>query len=637
MNNDSGLLATLTRFVNFITFVDLPIRRKFLLFGCGVFFWFITLFAVLGLTLFDLEGEASMIVKRVLPQERMVQTMVRNLRSADTRSLEVMRETDVAEVMQKGESAFQMMDEILIGLDSFKELGNLRRRAGLKSMLSGSLTGTMYDDKLIADIATAAKLVKLQFGELVSQRIAQLRSNGGGEAKVVQKLGEVRQTIDRGMDATSHLSSEVAGLYMLNTEMISSSIRYAIATGVTVLGMATLLLALFTFWIARSIVRPVNSIINEIHSLSTGDVDLSKRIHVATKDEIGKLSEEFNGLMESIHAMTVYKNVIEEDESLEDVYSRLGRVIADNLESSEYTIYEISNSKNRMKPVHPLSVNERDIMCDADILSNCELCKAKKTGHDISSLDYPRICKMFVGEEGTEHLCVPMIIEGSAGGVVQLRFKRPESAAEAVALQQRVFRARQYVRQSVSVIEAKRLMGALRDSALKDQLTGLHNRRFLQEYTENLVAGVQRRGNRIGLIMCDLDYFKQVNDLYGHQAGDVVLKEAALAIKRSVRDSDIVIRFGGEEFLVVVLDLTAESAKVVAEKIRETVERVKIQVPHGPLISKTISLGISEFPEDTDSFWQAIKFADVALYKAKETGRNRSVRFSREMWKEEQF
>jgi diguanylate cyclase (GGDEF)-like protein len=637
MTSEKSLLSTLTRFINFITFVDLPIRRKFLLFGFGVFFWFITLFAVLGLTLFDLEGEASMIVKRVLPQERMVETMFKNLRTADVRSLEVMRETDVAEVMQKGEHVAQVMNEILAGLDNFKDVGNLRRRAGLKSLLTGSMTGTTYNDTLISDIDAAVKATRQQFAELVAIRLAVLRNDGTTEAKAVQKLGEVRRTIDHGMDATSHLSSEVAGLYVLNTELISSSIRYAVVTGITVLGIATLLLALFTFWIARSIVRPVNSIISEIHSLSTGDVDLSKRIKVATKDEIGKLSEEFNGLMESIHAMTVYKRVIEEDESLEDVYSRLGKVIADNLGSSEYTIYEISNSKNRMKPVYPVSLNDHDLSCDADILGNCELCKAKKTGHEVSSLDYPRICKMFAGDAGFEHLCVPMIIEGSAGGVVQLRFKRPEGDGAIADLQQRVFRARQYVRQSVSVIEAKRLMGALRDSALKDQLTGLHNRRFLQEYTESLVAGVQRRGNRIGLIMCDLDYFKQVNDLYGHQAGDAVLKEAALAIKRSVRESDFVIRFGGEEFLVVVLDLTDESAKVVAEKIRETVEKIKIQVPHGPVITKTISLGISEFPDDTDSFWQAIKFADVALYRAKETGRNRSVRFTREMWGEEQF
>ena len=89
--------------------------------------------------------------------------------------------------------------------------------------------------------------------------------------------------------------------------------------------------------------------------------------------------------------------------------------------------------------------------------------------------------------------------------------------------------------------------------------------------------------------------------------------------------------------LAVVLDLSLDSAMVVAEKIRETLEKTKMHVPHGPDICKTISLGVSEFPRDTESFWQAIKFADVALYRAKETGRNRSVRFTPDMWSGDQF
>ena len=179
-------------------------------------------------------------------------------------------------------------------------------------------------------------------------------------------------------------------------------------------------------------------------------------------------------------------------------------------------------------------------------------------------------------------------------------------------------------------------MAALRESALRDPMTGLHNRRFLQEYTEKIVAGAIRRGKRIGLIMCDLDYFKQVNDSYGHHAGDIVLKETCKVIQRSVRESDIVIRFGGEEFLVVLLDISPDDSMMVAEKIREQVQNTQFRLSDG-VIRKTISLGVTEFSSETAGFWHCIKFADVALYKAKELGRNQSVRFSSEMWKEEQF
>ena len=135
--------------------------------------------------------------------------------------------------------------------------------------------------------------------------------------------------------------------------------------------------------------------------------------------------------------------------------------------------------------------------------------------------------------------------------------------------------------------------------------------------------------------MCDLDYFKQVNDTYGHNAGDLVLKETAKAIRQSIRESDIVIRFGGEEFLAVLLDISAGESMNIAEKIRLNIQQLKIKIPEG-VIQKTISLGTSEFPADTGTLWSCIKFADVALYRAKAEGRNRCVRFTKDMWKEEQ-
>lgn len=629
--------SLITQFINFITFVDLPIRKKFVLFAIGTLFWFFVLFAVIILALFDLEGEADIIVKRVLPQERAAQQIIGAFQQLNIDALEIVRGTDTEEVMLKGERGKARLDDIIAGLVTFKETRALSKRAALQGILADESTEAGNYAQSVTAIEAASTKAKVQLADLVNVKLAALKGNLTAGPKSVQKLGEVRKTIDAAREETTHLAAGVAGLYAISSDKISESIHFALTVGILVLAIATALLVLFTYWIARSIARPVNSIINQIHSLSTGDVDLSKRIVVASRDEIGTLSSEFNGLMESIHGMNVFKKVIEEDESLEDVYSRLGKAIREQHGLADYMIYEISNSKNKIRPVYPVVLATDTLPCNPEILDNCDLCKAKKTGHEVSSLTYPEICKQFMGEEGTEHLCVPMIIGGSAGGVVQFRFTRPTDPLEAQQTEQKIFRARQYVRESVSVIEAKRLMGSLRDSALKDPLTGLHNRRFLQEYTENLVAGARRRGKNIGLIMCDLDYFKQVNDVHGHNVGDAVLKETSLLIRKSVREADIVIRFGGEEFLVVLLDLTTDSSMVVAEKIRSTLEKARIQVPHGPEITKTISLGVSEFPADTELFWQAIKFADVALYRAKDTGRNRAVRFSREMWTEQQF
>jgi diguanylate cyclase (GGDEF)-like protein len=111
----------------------------------------------------------------------------------------------------------------------------------------------------------------------------------------------------------------------------------------------------------------------------------------------------------------------------------------------------------------------------------------------------------------------------------------------------------------------------------------------------------------------------------------MVLKALANVIKQSVRASDIVIRFGGEEFLIVLQETSGVASVQVAEKIRAAVEVMQIQFS-GVVLQKTISIGIADFPADSNTFWQAVKFADVALYRAKESGRNRVVSFSKDMW-----
>jgi diguanylate cyclase (GGDEF)-like protein len=162
-------------------------------------------------------------------------------------------------------------------------------------------------------------------------------------------------------------------------------------------------------------------------------------------------------------------------------------------------------------------------------------------------------------------------------------------------------------------------------------MTGLNNRRYLEEYIETLLANVRRQQINLAIMMLDLDYFKMVNDTYGHDAGDTVLKALASVLKQSVRSSDMVIRYGGEEFLIVLQDTSGSDADQVAENIRATVEKIRVNIG-GNVLQKTISIGLADYPKDSATFWQAIKFADVALYRAKQTGRNRVVRFTPEMW-----
>jgi diguanylate cyclase (GGDEF)-like protein len=612
--------SPLKRFINFITFVDIPIKKKFVLFAVGVLFWFLVMFVMSMATIIDINSRSDRIVDSIIPHDKVAQKMTRKLQSLDIDAGAIADAADVKILDQKIDLSKARIED-LKSLLTITRLGgkfsDIQRETGsvIESFDVESIAGDAAGEQYFNDLSPLIDSLKAKIEEIDDTK-RNLLMTGQQDPRLEEKIKEYQSILRNAVVLSSAFSSKLAEQYRENSDKIKFASRCTATATTVVLFVATGLLVLFTVWISRSIANPVKSIINQIRALGEGEVDLTKRIDITS--------------------MTTFKKVIEEDESLYDVYRRLGTVFSDHLGLYDFTIYEVNNSTNKMSQVCPVVADTcEDMKCNEDILTNCNLCRAKKTGHQVSSLDYARICNQFRPDVDKEHVCFPLIIGGSTGGVVQfLLDKNTHNVAD--RRDRRLFKAEQFIKESLSVLEAKRLTNTLRESALKDPLTGLYNRRFLQEYTETLIAGLLRRKKNIGLIMCDLDYFKQVNDSYGHNVGDAILKETAMVIKKCVRDADMVIRFGGEEFLVVLIDIVEGHAISTAEKIRESMETTKIKVPDG-VLTKTISLGISEFPIDTQGFWQAIKFADVALYRAKETGRNRSVRFTPDMWTEEEF
>ncbi len=624
------------KLINFITFVDLPIRKKFLLFFLGVLFWFAVMFLTSVLTNVTINNRTGRIAVQVMPLDRISGKITRKLQRMSIDAAGMQAVSGIAEFNEKiGISRTRLMDirSFLSALELGGQVYDIDRDSN-KLIERLTVTPVAAAEKFSNDLLPLIDALDTELAGLADLKFSGSNSMQQDGGPLADKILNYRQTLSSATALSESFSTRTAKMFAADLKAVRETARLSFYIQGGVLLTASLLLLFFTVSISRSIAGPVKSIIRQIRSPGGGEVDLSRKITVRSKDEIGALSEGFNHLMEEIHDMATFKKVIEEDDSLDDVYSRLGRVFSDNLGLDKFIIYEVSNSRNKMKPVYPVILDEKDIFCSEEVLHNSELCKVKKTGHTISSATYPGICKQFRPDIEKVHICMPMIIGGKTGGVVQFLLDRENFKAG--GKDGRLFRAGQYIKESLSVIEAKRLMNTLRESALKDSLTGLYNRRFLQEYTETLIAGVLRREKTVGLIMCDLDFFKQVNDLYGHSIGDMVLKETSDVLRKCIRTADLVIRFGGEEFLVLMLDINEGETINVAEKIRETMENTRIKVSDGT-IKKTVSLGISEFPADTESFWQAIKFADVALYKAKEAGRNKVVRFNREMWTENRF
>jgi len=176
------------------------------------------------------------------------------------------------------------------------------------------------------------------------------------------------------------------------------------------------------------------------------------------------------------------------------------------------------------------------------------------------------------------------------------------------------------------MIENTELFNKTKILSITDSLTQLYNRRHFEKVFSEILTKSHANYKPISVAMCDVDYFKHYNDTNGHPAGDYVLKTIADILKKGVKGSDIIGRYGGEEFIIVFPDTTKENAVKICEKLRKTVKEFKFfNEESQPNKDLTISFGVASFPEDGITYEELIKKADMALYKAKELGRDRVV------------
>jgi diguanylate cyclase (GGDEF)-like protein/PAS domain S-box-containing protein len=176
--------------------------------------------------------------------------------------------------------------------------------------------------------------------------------------------------------------------------------------------------------------------------------------------------------------------------------------------------------------------------------------------------------------------------------------------------------------------EIEILKNELREQAIRDPLTNLCNRRYLKEIMNRELPRAMRENYSIGLVMIDIDHFKQFNDTYGHRAGDLMLKTLANFLIRVTRDGDIVCRYGGEEFLILMVNIDQEIVWARAEEFRKRFEIIEVH-EKSKVLQATISLGISMYPKHAQTAEGLIELADQALYQAKQAGRNCTV-----LWRE---
>lgn len=319
-----------------------------------------------------------------------------------------------------------------------------------------------------------------------------------------------------------------------------------------------------------------------------------------------------------------FKKEIEQDQTKDEIFDRLVQVLQNQFKQKNFTIYQ-TNLKEETREIVK-QVGSLNFCCSSQ-MSNPTLCRSARTNNDVISVDFHNSCPCFT-EKNYYYYCTSVNINKNT--VIVINFV-VETKDELQVLKDNIAFIKSYINEAAPSIEVKILLKALKESAFRDGLTGLYNRKFLDEYIKKSIPQLLRDNKKLAVLMLDMDHFKAVNDEYGHDIGDIVLKELAGILLENVRESDLVVRFGGEEFLVILNNIdSAQSAMAVANKIRIQVSQNEIDIYAGTKLRKTVSIGVSVFPDDSRSFDSVCKNADIALYEAKNKGRDQVVLFNQD-------
>lgn len=384
---------------------------------------------------------------------------------------------------------------------------------------------------------------------------------------------------------------------------------------------------------AGKVVEQLNTLFSKMHG-AFGEIrtDLATFVTDRSKGDNDPLYEA-KQVINELSDIYKFKKTIELDENKNIIYSRIIEVLKTKFDIEDFSIYEINNKHNTRELIY-ITDEQLEESCNvAEVNQNSKKCRACRTHSDVISTDFNNICAAF--QDGDIHyICHPYQINEDTSILIHMMSKNKNDVAKYTSYMPSISN---YLEAAKPVIESNILMEKLHDTSLRDGMTNLYNRRFLENFIDKIMSQVRRGNETYHVLMMDVDFFKMVNDTHGHDVGDKVIVELANLLKSSIREADLAIRYGGEEFLVLLHNATHEGAMKVAKKIHQEFGKLRFDVGSGEILQKTISIGMAKFPTDGDTIWKCIKYADTALYNAKDTGRNKIVEFEEGMIDQDKY
>jgi diguanylate cyclase (GGDEF)-like protein/PAS domain S-box-containing protein len=308
--------------------------------------------------------------------------------------------------------------------------------------------------------------------------------------------------------------------------------------------------------------------------------------------------------------------------TVQEAYSVIAQSAGKLFTDNNGVLYVIAGGRNLAESVATWGNLPAETVDPVLTLDDCWALRRGRT-HVVQDLQSGIVCQHVQSQQVSGSLesytCVPMVAQSELLGVLHLE-SRTGSLPEA---RQRL--AVTVAEHLALALSSLRLREKLQQQAIRDPLTGLFNRRYLTESLERELRRAQRRESEVGIIMLDLDHFKQINDNYGHDVGDAFLRTLGEYLQKHVREEDIVCRYGGEEFTLILPEATLERARERAEQLCEGIARLTVQYENQSYGNISASFGVAAFPQQGTTPEAVLKAADAALAQAKLEGRNRVI------------
>jgi diguanylate cyclase (GGDEF)-like protein/PAS domain S-box-containing protein len=337
-----------------------------------------------------------------------------------------------------------------------------------------------------------------------------------------------------------------------------------------------------------------------------------------TNDKLHVLVAEVEARNQTMTLANEMADLLQACQESEEAYEAIGQFMPRFFPDDAGALYMLNNSRNHFEVVARWGQEPPAVAVFApDECWSVRRGRFHQADNSQGSLRCRHVPQTIVGG----YLCIPLIAQGETLGVFHVQFKpQPEDMVTGLAVARNQL-ALTVAEDMALALANLRLRENLRSQAIRDPLTGLFNRRYMEETMDRELNRVKRQKISLGVIMMDLDHFKEYNDTYGHNAGDELLSALGTLLKSQIRGEDIACRYGGEEFLLILPGVSLETALERADTLRQAVKEMHLHYPG--LRPTTLSLGVAVYPDNGNTSLEIIKAADAALYLAKQAGRDR--------------